>query len=249
MSLVSIALISGNANAAFIDVAGLIHLWSGEGNANDSVGGANGTLGSTTTFASGYSGQAFSFDGEQSSVAEFPVNISPSSFPEITIGMYVNVDSLINNRDWILGHDNGGYDRALLIFDDRFGTGFASTAGGTYTSTLTPFGSNLGAWFGIAAAFNQTTNSATIYINDLFGNSVTQTVSTNFGNGRSNFSLGGLAQFGNHTVNALADEVFIYDRALTQSELDVAFTRVPEPSTLAILALSMIGFGARRFKR
>ena len=251
--VISMSVMISNANAALIDVAGLVHLWSGEGNATDSVGAANGTLGSTTAFAAGYNGQAFSFDGLQSSVSTFPVNIGPSAFPEITLGMYINVDSILNNRDWLLGHDNGGYDRALMIFDGRFGTGFASTAGSNspYSSNLTNFNlqSNQDKWFGVAVAFNQSTNMATVYINDLQGSSAVLSQSTNFGEGLSQFSLGGLMNFGGHTVNALADEVFIYNRALTQAELDVAFTQVPEPSTLAILALSMIGLGSRRFKK
>src|SRR5256885_7945286 len=43
--------------------AALIHEWQGDGNANDSVGTNNGSLVGDTTFTTGASGQAFSFDG------------------------------------------------------------------------------------------------------------------------------------------------------------------------------------------
>jgi len=43
--------------------AALIHEWQGDGNANDSVGTNNGSLVGDTTFTTGVSGQAFSFDG------------------------------------------------------------------------------------------------------------------------------------------------------------------------------------------
>src|SRR4051794_30984795 len=43
--------------------AALIHEWQGDGNANDSTGTNNGSLVGDTTFTTGVSGQAFSFDG------------------------------------------------------------------------------------------------------------------------------------------------------------------------------------------
>src|SRR5436309_14354020 len=43
--------------------AALIHEWQGDGNADDSVGTNNGSLVGDTTFTTGMSGQAFSFDG------------------------------------------------------------------------------------------------------------------------------------------------------------------------------------------
>jgi hypothetical protein len=43
--------------------AALIHEWQGDGNANDSAGTNNGSLVGDTTFTTGVSGQAFSFDG------------------------------------------------------------------------------------------------------------------------------------------------------------------------------------------
>ena len=73
----------------------MIHLWSREGNANDSVGGADGTLGVTTAFGTGLNGQAFSFDGQQSSIVNrLPVNINPSALPQMTMGMWVNLRSI-----------------------------------------------------------------------------------------------------------------------------------------------------------
>ena len=43
--------------------AALIHEWQGDANAHDSVGTNNGSLVGDTTFTTGVSGQAFSFDG------------------------------------------------------------------------------------------------------------------------------------------------------------------------------------------
>ena len=40
--------------------------------------------------------------------------------------------------------------------------------------------------------------------------------------------------------NALVDELFIFDRALSESELNVVFTEVPEPSYLALLAFALM---------
>jgi hypothetical protein len=245
----SVSVLSSNAQAALIDVAGLTHLWSGEGNANDSVGIANGTLGANTVFATGLSGQAFSFDGSQNAITTFPVNISPGSLPQMTVGMYINVDSIVNNRGWLLGHDNGGYNRALMISDDRFGSRLSAAPGGTYTSNLTDFSSNLDKWFGIAVAYDQINSSAIVYVNDLQGNSTIQTITTNLSSGLGIFSLGGQTQYGGHTVDAIVDELFIYDRALSQAELDIAFTSVSAPSTLALVGLVLLGmFGLNRRK-
>jgi hypothetical protein len=46
---------------------GLVSLWSGEGNANDSVGGNNGTMTGSATFGPGKVGQGFVFDGRNGS--------------------------------------------------------------------------------------------------------------------------------------------------------------------------------------
>ncbi|MDT0595038.1 LamG-like jellyroll fold domain-containing protein [Glaciecola petra] len=228
--------LSSAAQAAHIDVSGLIHLWNGNGNADDSIGSADGSLGVSTQFSPGVNGQAFDFDGSQDSNITLPVDISPSSLPQMTMGMYINVRSILNDRGWVIGHDNGGYDRSLIISDTRFGQGLAAGVGSTYTSSLFDLGDNLDKWFGIAVSYDQLASTATVYINDLEGNSFTQTVNTTLGNGQPNASVGGLNAFAGHGVDALVDDVFIYNRALSQSELDIVFT--PVPSVLALFGLA-----------
>ena len=89
-----------------------------------------------------------------------------------------------------------------------------------------------------------------VYVNDLQGNSMIQTISTNMGEGNAFFTLGGLSNFSGHTVDALVDELFIYDRALTQTELDIAFTQVSEPSLLTLVTVSIAGlFAVQRRRR
>lgn len=108
---------------------GLIHLWSGEGNANDGVGSEDGIPGSATLFEAGLNGQAFSFDGTEEAIVDLPVNIGPKALPRMTMGMLVKLRGLPDSLGWVLGHDNGGYDRSLALTDYRYKYGVAGGTG------------------------------------------------------------------------------------------------------------------------
>lgn len=199
------------------ETEGLVHLWSGDGNANDAVGSAHGTLGPTTAFATGLSGQAFSFDGRETSIMDLPVNIGPGALPRMTMGMLVNLRSFVPGRlGWVLGHDDGGYDRSLALTDYRYGFGVAGGTGrDPHASSLIKLKENLNGWHCVAVSYDRYAGIATFY-----ADGSTQTVMATPGEGRSVASLGGLRLFGNHTVDGLVDEVFMFNRVLTKGELD-----------------------------
>lgn len=202
--------------------AGLIHRWTGEGNANDSAGTANGTLGSATAFGTGINGQAFDFNASQAALIGLPVNISPSSLPQMTMGMWIQLDTLANNRGWVIGNDDGAYDRSLAVTDDRYASGVAGGTGlNPHASTLIKPKDHLGTWICVAVAYDQTTHTATF-----FADGASQTVTTNLGNGQTSASLGGLASFPSHTIDGRVDEVFMFNRALSPAEMADACTVV-----------------------
>jgi hypothetical protein len=214
----SVGVGSSSAQTTGTTVSGLIHLWSGEGNAVDTAGAANGTLGSTTAFGTGKNGrQAFSFDGGQASIVSLPVNIGPTALPQMTMGMLVNLRSVANNRGWVIGHDNGGFDRSLNLTDDRYDSGVAGGTGNfsPFSSSLINLSENLNTWHCIAVSYDATLSTATFY-----ADGITQTVPANPGEGQSTTTLGGLELFGGHTVDALVDEVFIFDRVLSAVEIN-----------------------------
>jgi hypothetical protein len=194
---------------------GLIHLWSGEGNANDGVGDAHGKLGSTQ-FGAGLNGRAFSFSGIQSAIVDLPMDISPGPLPRLTMGMLVNLRGLENARGWVLGHDDGGYDRSLALTDVRYGSGVAGGTGiDPHASSLITLKDHLNTWHCVAAAYDGVAGTATFY-----ADGASQTVPATPGGGLSFATLGGLRNHPGHTVNGLVDEVFMFDRALTVAELD-----------------------------
>src|SRR6266404_2043280 len=69
---------------------GIVSWWPGDGNANDIVGGNNGTLVGGVTFAAGEVGQAFGFNG--SDYAEAAAS-SSLNVPQITIEAWINAST------------------------------------------------------------------------------------------------------------------------------------------------------------
>lgn len=207
---------ANNAEAALPD--GMVHHYDGENDAMDVVGNADGVPGATTAYAAGISGSGFSFDGAQSSIVTLPINIGPVAMPQMTVGMWVKMRSVANARGWVFGHDNGSYDRSINLTDVRYGSG---VAGGTgmypHASSLLKMGDNLDSWVCVAAAYDRAAKSATFY-----AQGKTQTVYATPGEGYATATLGGLRSFLNHTVDAVVDEVFMYDRVLGATEIDDA---------------------------
>jgi hypothetical protein len=87
--------------------SGMVSWWPGDGDADDIVGGNNGTLQNGATFAPGKVGQAFSFDGANAvvQVANNPAwNFGTSEF---TIDAWVNFNSTVGFPVFV-AHDEGG---------------------------------------------------------------------------------------------------------------------------------------------
>jgi hypothetical protein len=93
--------------------SGLVALWSGEGNANDSAGGDNGELTGDATFEKGKVGQAFSLDGTRGTSVDVgnPVQLQLQDF---TITAWIkrdNTESVSADfpRAVIFGYGQDGY--------------------------------------------------------------------------------------------------------------------------------------------
>jgi hypothetical protein len=251
LSLVALVSALSLSNIVTAVPIGMTHLWEAEGNTLDSIGGVTGTLSGDTGYAAGYNGQAFSFDGAND-LFTAAVDLSPSSFAEVTFGAWVYLDAYDNSRGWAIGQDNGGYDRSISLHDDRYSSTDIKPAAGvgfTYGSTLNDV--SLSAWHFVAASYAGNGLSTTVYFDGGF-----QTIAgTNNSDGNPFFTVGGLSNYGNHEVDGAVDNIFIYDRALSVDELndlyvngltDIAAASVPEPGAIAILALGLAGFGAIR---
>ena len=85
--------------------------------------------------------------------AKIPVNIAPLAMPTCSLCMWVKLASIPNARGWIVGNEETGYDRTILLHDNRFGGSVASAIGKEWRSNLGA--PPLGQWFHVVAVFRQ----------------------------------------------------------------------------------------------
>merc|ERR1712153_181703 len=129
-------------------------------------------------------------------------NIGPDAHAQLSIEIWFKETASTSSLGWIIGHDNGGYDRAINIHDHRFG-GVAAPPGRTYSSTLGY--PSLNQWYHVVATYNQGQSSGnTVFMRQLGGALQSQAlpVTRNNGGGLTSFDVGGLTSYGNHHVHA-----------------------------------------------
>jgi hypothetical protein len=196
--------------------AGLVGWWPGEGNAVDIAGTNNGTLLNGATFSPGEVGSAFSLDGV-SAVVEVPdsptLSMAPGSALTVELWAY---RTTTNSLAHLLGKRIGctesiNYQMAW----DSSGLNFGANAGnGVGTGIPLP----LRTWTHLAATFEAGTYS--FYIN---GQLVA--TSTNMTLGQTNDAPLEIGQSGTcELFGGLLDEVSIYNRALSASEIAAIYS-------------------------
>src|SRR2546425_165073 len=190
---------------------GVADWYKAEGNANDSVGNNHGTLENGATFATGNTGQAFSFDGVNASV------LTPT----------INLGSAFTVELWILPtRNNGGFENLVA-------NSFASAANygafyydndhleywqGNTPRAVSPAVLPLNTWTHVALTYDG--SFARLYVNG--------SLSATSGSHAETFN--NPLRFGFSVVNqdshfrGLLDEVTLYSRALSAAEIQTIYS-------------------------
>ena len=203
-------------------VGGGVSWWRAEGNANDSIDGHNGIISPTgVTFVPGHAGQAFSFDGATGYV-DFGNWFNLQSF---SISLWVNpgasqqqfADIVDNNhtgtQNWVI-QQNGNLLNQYYFYDSQ---------------TFTYFSLPAGTWSHLVVT-RTVGNLNTIYVN---GVQVASTPS-----GPINYVLedfhaatwGG----GGRNWNGLEDEIMVFNRDLTATEVQSLYGGVGCPANIVV---------------
>lgn len=208
MILVACLVLAGNAfvsdakaQSCVTPPPGLVSWWPGDGNADDIIGGNHGTL-NGATFAAGMVGQAFSFDGVDDYV-DLPEMILSGPF---TIEMWWSTQS--DSRHTLIGWGSHP-DRDYLQF--RNNIRYKYRFGNQETRVLLDYVSD-GTFYHVALT-RDIDNVVRLYHNgnlqDIISNNAADFRISNIGRNDDDWNI----------MNGLIDEVGIYNRALSASEI------------------------------
>lgn len=202
-----------------IPLEGLVAYYPFNGNANDESGnGNNGTpYGGATlvTDRNGHPNEAYSFDGT-SGYIETNLDVQPIAMPTTTWSAWVYPRSTnISKRQHFLSGDDGNYDR-------DFGIESNTTQFMVYTGSV---------WKPAVVAVNQWSHVVIIYTPTkvyFYLNGVKYTYSGSPSGQASTkklrFGASGTGTPATEYVNAMIDDVLIYNRALTDAEIQALYT-------------------------
>ena len=230
-------IISGNANNGVEVIGqgvlrGTVAWWNAEGNADDAVGGHNGSMQGGTTFASGLAGgQAFSLDGVNDYVS-IPDSADLTPPLAISVEAWVRPDSLAGSRTILSKYDSsdgGGGTSFNISWDLRSEGGrlqFGVYEGGDPARIVLSDAVVLtaGAWQHVAATFDVATQEIRIYLNGALvpASLLYDSIIADIQDSNTPVRIGAIVNSAGTTTNfwdGLIDEPAIYSRALDAAEI------------------------------
>lgn len=207
----------------------MVGWWPGDGNATDIAGPNNGKLINRATFATGYVGRAFSFNGAAQLVdikKAKPLNVSAGDFA-VDAWVYFNAvggdRSIVDKMRDDLGVNADGRRLLNRFYSNQFWFCLGGVNGGngcdfgTSTTVMSTTTAVSGTWYFVAAV--KTSSQISIFIN---GNLEQTTALGAFTDTNSKDLLIGAQNTqdqGRPDLNGLVDEVEFFNRALTPSEI------------------------------
>ena len=240
--------------------AGLIAAYEFSGNADDVSGNGNdGVVNGATLTADrfGNVGSAYSFDevGDYIQAAG-----SLGGLSEYTQSAWVNLnanedetaeDAIVATPNGVIFYLPSSRTLNIVLIEDR--QGGATSNPHTSFNYYVPLGISDETWFHIAVTAHAD-NTADLFIN---GNSVA--LGTRFTDGGGVGDIGGTAIGALETSNqsppfqylfsGSIDDVYIYNRALSPSEVSTLFSVVPEPNTALLLGVGLSALAATSRRR
>ena len=198
--------------------AGLVSWWPGDGNANDIVGLNQGTLRNGATFASGLVGPAFSLDGTDDFV-EVPNSPSLMLAGPFTVEFWFKLNTTFDpftaaSPGFI---SKGFFDSINLANND----GRLEVRGPVPRANSTTNTWLAGVWYHVAVTYDGMEYK--IYVNGSQEGGILS--SHSILNNADNVAIGSIPAFlpGPVSINGLIDEMTMYNRALTASEVQATF--------------------------
>ena len=198
--------------------SGLVSWWPGDGNANDIQDGNHGTLQNGATFATGLVGPAFSFDGVDDFV-EVPNSPSMMIAGAFSVEFWFKLNathdpSSLASPGFL---SKGFFDSINLANND----GRLEVRGPIPRPNSTTNAWLAGVWYHVAVTYDAVEYK--IYVNGAQEGGILS--SHSILNNTDNIAIGSIPAFlpGPVNTNGLIDEMTIYNRALTASEVQAIF--------------------------
>lgn len=212
---------------------GLVGYWSfdeGSGTTAEDFSPANantGTLTNSPTWVDGKVGKALSFDGTDDYVtmgdqASLEINNNSLAFGG---WFYIDAYPAASNRMFLMTKGGvSGYEYELTVNEyasssNKFTATLFTTTTATYITVVSNTVPPLNTWFHVMGVWDKDAVSLKIYYNGTLENTSTSTAGILHTTRTANFEVGRRSDNVEAKLNGLADEVRVYNRALSGTEI------------------------------